>query len=63
MFDWPDEGVHGRLLAHCAAAGLAGERFFTWQGNTRTLPQDGLRQLGIKQARFIHIDGDHAHEP
>ncbi len=63
VFDWPDEGVHGRLLAHCAAAGLLDERFFTWQGNTRTLPQDGLRQLGIKQARFIHIDGDHAHEP
>ncbi len=63
VFDWPDEGVHDRLLSHCAAAGLAGDRFFTWKGNTRTLPQDGLRgQLGIKQARFIHIDGDHTNE-
>ncbi len=63
VFDWPDEGVHGRMLSHCAAAGLAGERFFTWKGNTRTLPPDGLRsRLGIKQARFIHIDGDHTHE-
>ncbi len=63
VFDWPDEGVHGRLLSHCAAAGLASERFFTWKGNTRTLPPDGLRsQLAIKQARFIHIDGDHTHE-
>jgi predicted O-methyltransferase YrrM len=62
VFDWPDEGVHGRLLSHCAAAGLAGERFFTWKGNTRTLPQRGLRHLGINQARFVHIDGDHTHE-
>jgi predicted O-methyltransferase YrrM len=62
VFDWPDEGVHGRLLSHCAAAGLAGERFFTWKGNTRTLPHGGLRQLGINQARFVHIDGDHTHE-
>jgi predicted O-methyltransferase YrrM len=63
VFDWPDEGVHGRLLSHCAAAGVAGERFFTWKGNTRTLPPDGLRsRLGIDQARFVHIDGDHTHE-
>jgi len=63
VFDWPDEGVHGRLLSHCAKAGLANEHFFTWKGNTRTLLAEGLRsQLGIKLARFIHIDGDHTHE-
>ena len=63
MFDWPDEGVHGRLLSQLRSAGLANEHFFTWKGNTRTLLAEGLRsQLGIKLARFIHIDGDHTHE-
>ena len=54
VFDWPDEGVHGRLLSHCAAAGLAGERFFTWKGNTRTLPPDGLRSRLGDQAGALH---------
>jgi predicted O-methyltransferase YrrM len=62
-FDWPDEGVHDRLLGNCAAAGLTRDRFTTWKGDTRTLPSDGLRsRLGIQQARFIHIDGEHTHE-
>ena len=63
LFNWPDQGVHGRLLGHCAAAGLARERFTTWKGDTRTLPPDGLRsRLSIGAARFIHIDGEHSHE-
>lgn len=62
VFDWPDEGIHGRLLANCAVAGLSSERYLTWKGSTRSLPDDGLRRLGIGQARFIHIDGDHTDE-
>jgi len=63
LFIWPDDGVHGRLLANCAAAGLPRERFETWKGDTRTLPPDGLRsKLRIEQARFVHIDGEHSRE-
>jgi predicted O-methyltransferase YrrM len=63
LFNWPNERVHDRLLAHCAAAGLPRDRFTTWQGDTRTLPPDGLRrQLAIGEARFIHIDGEHSQE-
>ena len=59
-FDWPNGGVHDRLLGHCAAAGLPREPFTTWRGDTATLPPDGLRsQLKIETARFIHIDGEH----
>jgi hypothetical protein len=63
LFNWPNDGVHGRLLGHCAAAGLPRDRFTTWQGDTRTLPPDGLRsRLAIGQARFVHVDGEHSHE-
>jgi predicted O-methyltransferase YrrM len=63
LFSWPDEGVHDRLLGHCAAAGLSRERFTTWKGDTRTLPPDGLRgQLALGPVRFVHIDGEHSHE-
>ena len=63
LFNWPNDRVHDRLLGHCAAAGLPRDRFTTWQGDTRTLPSDGLRsRLAIQQARFIHIDGEHSHE-
>ena len=59
-FDWPDQGVQDRMLGHCAAAGLVPARFTTWKGNTATLPADGLRsRLAVRQARFIHVDGDH----
>ena len=61
-FDWPDGGVHERLLGHCAAAGLDPRRFTTWRGDTATLPPGGLRsELEIETARFIHIDGEHVH--
>jgi hypothetical protein len=63
LFDWPDDGVHDRLLQNCETAGLARDRFVTWKGDTRTLPPDGLRgQLAVKQARFIHIDGEHSYQ-
>lgn len=59
-FDWPDAGVQDRMLGHCAAAGLARERFTIWKGNTSALPIEGLRStFGFASARFIHVDGDH----
>lgn len=63
LFNWPDGGVHDRLLAHCVANGLVRDRFTTWQVDTRTLPPDGLRgRLVPAKARFIHIDGEHSVE-
>ena len=63
LFSWPDDGVHGRLLANCAAAGLPRDRFATWQGDTRTLPADGLTsRFNMGRARFIHVDGEHSRE-
>jgi predicted O-methyltransferase YrrM len=62
LFNWPDDGVHDRLLKNCEAAGLSRDCFMTWKGDTRTLTPDGLRQLGFGVARFVHIDGEHSHE-
>src|SRR5262245_54898311 len=62
LFDWPNQGVHDRLLGHCVAAGLARAHFTTWKGDTRTLPPDGLRgRLAVGEARFVHIDGEHSY--
>ena len=59
-FDWPNAGVHDRLLSHCAAAGLPRDRFCTWKIDTRSLSPDDLRsQLQSATVRFIHIDGEH----
>ena len=46
-FDWPNAGVHDRLLSHCAAAELPRDRFCTWKIDTRSLSPDDVRsQVG-----------------
>jgi predicted O-methyltransferase YrrM len=63
LFDWPDAGVQERLLANCAAAGLAADRFTAWRQDSRKLSPEALRaKLPGGAARFIHIDGEHAPE-
>jgi hypothetical protein len=62
LFDWPNEGVLGRMLAHCEAAGLARERFTAWKAQSRDIaPADLLARLASGQVRFFHVDGEHEH--
>jgi hypothetical protein len=62
LFDWPNEGVLGRLLKHCDDAGLARERFTAWKAQSREITSEALRRkLPSGTVRFFHIDGEHEH--
>jgi predicted O-methyltransferase YrrM len=62
LFDWPNAGVLGRLLAHCDAAGLPRDSFTAWKGQSREITTDALRaKLATNAVRFFHIDGEHEH--
>lgn len=63
LFDWPNERVLDRFLAHCDRNGLAQEKFHAWKANTRTITPEMLRaKLATGKARFFHIDGEHSHD-
>jgi hypothetical protein len=60
-FDWPNERVLDRFLAHCERNGLAKDRFVAWKANTRDITPAMLRaKLKTGAVRFFHIDGEHA---
>jgi predicted O-methyltransferase YrrM len=60
VFTWPSPKVYDHLVANCAAAGLAPGTFTAWKIDTRGITADELRaRLPARQARFIHIDGEH----
>jgi hypothetical protein len=62
LFDWPNDGVLGRLLTHCEAAGLARDQFTAWKQQSRDVTPAALRtKLASAQVRFFHIDGEHEH--
>ncbi len=62
-FDWPDDRVHDRLVANCAAHGLEPERWRAHRARTTELDAAGLaRLLEGRRARFVHVDGDHSPE-
>ena len=63
VFSWPSPAVYDRLLANCAAAGLAAGSYTAWKVDTRTISAADLRaRLPAGKARFIHIDGEHIPE-
>lgn len=63
LFDWPNAGVRDRMLANCAAAGLAPECFTAWKGQSREISPAMLRaRLKSEAVRFFHIDGEHAYD-
>ena len=62
LFDWPNEGVLNRLLAHCDDAGLPRENFTAWKQQSRDITSEALRsKLATGHVRFFHIDGEHEH--
>jgi predicted O-methyltransferase YrrM len=63
VFTWPSAAVYDRLLANCAAAGLDEAGYTVWKADTGTVAAADLRaKLPNGQARFIHVDGEHALE-
>jgi predicted O-methyltransferase YrrM len=63
LFDWPNPAVYDRMLAHCARAGLAADRFVAWKRGSRDIAADELRaRLPSGAARFFHIDGEHEYD-
>jgi hypothetical protein len=63
LFDWPNDGVQGRLNAHCERHGLAAERFVILKRDSRTMaPAELLEALGGGVVRFFHVDGEHGHD-
>ncbi len=63
LFDWPNDGVHGLFLGHCARNGVGPERFTALKRDSRLMHPDEIRAvLGEGAVRFFHIDGEHADE-
>lgn len=63
LFDWPNPSVLDRMLAHCAEAGLAPDRFVAWKRHSREIaPQDLRGKLATGSARFFHVDGEHDYD-
>ena len=64
LFDWPNERVLDRMIAHCDRNGLDPARYVAWKANTRDIAPDALRaRLATGQVRFFHIDGEHEDIP
>lgn len=62
VFEWPDEGVFGRFVAHGARFGLNAPRYQPWKANSSQMEvAEFVGHVG-RPARFIHIDGDHSCE-
>jgi len=60
VFSWPSPAVYDRLLANCAASGLAAGRYTAWKADTRAIAASDLQaKLPNGRARFVHIDGEH----
>ena len=61
LFDWPNPEVMDRFEANCSKHGVPVDKRLAWKANSATMqPQDLLAKLGGREARFIHIDGEHS---
>lgn len=62
VFDWPDEGVLDRFLAHCRSAGVNMDSLVVHKAATQDLTPAAYREAAGGPIRFLHIDGSHTYD-